>query len=115
MLSRVYVDFSTVWRRISALSAFTVCIRLSEREESERFLIRTIVELPSIPSSSTTLREQADLDFRVNTERCLRLRCRAHLPMVSNQKIRSPYHSRTVNGGLLQSSKQQAHCALVVT
>ena len=34
------------------------------------------------------------------------LRCRESLSMASNEKIRSPYHSRTINGGLLQSRKQ---------
>ena len=66
--SHVCIDCSTVWRSISTLSALTVCIRISEGQESERFLVCPIPELSAVPTSSTALRQQADIGIRGNSE-----------------------------------------------
>lgn len=65
---RMCVDCSTVWRSISALSTVTFRIWLSKGQESERFLVRTIPKLSTVPTSSTTLCQQTDIGFRVNSE-----------------------------------------------
>jgi hypothetical protein len=58
----------TVRRRISTLSALTFCVRLPKKQDSERFHVRAILELPTVLASSTALCQQADLDFCVNSE-----------------------------------------------
>ena len=56
----------TVRRRVSSLSALTFCIRLSKKQEPERFHVCAFFELSTVSTSSTALCEQADLDFRTN-------------------------------------------------
>jgi hypothetical protein len=68
IVSAYVLIVQTVRRRISTLSSLTFRVRLSKKPESERFLVRAIPELPTVPTSSKAHCQQADLDFRVNSE-----------------------------------------------
>ena len=53
--SLTYVHRCTVRRRIPTLSALAFRIRLSKKQEPERFFVFAISELSTVPTSSTTL------------------------------------------------------------